>query len=309
MRRTLLGSVLFFCVLIVLFCSSVAFAEEIPFLTRTYPQRDVKLRLLNDTESRVPAYAGPGTSYVSEWGYKPYKQVKITAYFIQDDWVFVDFKYQTVEERYLYLKKNKFESIPGDIPVLTSMPFYTGKVNEDVLPAWGPSSEFNRVDTYKVRAGTPIQAFFQENGYVYAEYSFNKKPIRMWLPADKVTLDNASVTITDETNKEYNISSFGKGSGKNYDGSYLPGEIDPVAGESNGRCPDHPNARINYKEFVGGYQDYDSDNHLKVSGFELTCSVCGREIYDSANTDMYDMGAHNYNQYGVCIYCGHNKGR
>ncbi len=304
MKKQLVWIILVLAIVLLVGIVSAFAEEEVPFLTRTYPQYDVKLKLLQDQDSRVYAYAGPANSYVTGWGYKPYKQRKITAYFIENDWVFVDFDYQTVEERFVYIKKNRFESLPDGLPSISNLPSYTGKVIEDTMPAWGPSSDFNWIDDFIAKAGVRIEVFFQENGYVYAEYPCNKGTVRMWLPADKVTMDYATVSVTDETSKYHNISTFGKYPSNGFDGSYLPEFDESDNPEGNGYCTDHPNARINYKEIVVGYLDQGSE-HRKESSHLLFCSVCNKQIFDYRDTAAYDFEEHTFNQYGVCIYCGH----
>ena len=145
---------------------------------------------------RVYAYAGPGKSYVSVGGYKPDSQRKITVYFEENGFVLSDVLYRTAEERFVYLPKYSFDSI-ADIPAVSDLPFYQGVTTADLVPSWGPDSRFNAVQSLSAEKGTDVKIFFQENGFVYAEYRCGKGTVRMWLPADGIEIKGASVTLSD----------------------------------------------------------------------------------------------------------------
>ena len=301
MKRRLLRVLLVTALMMLTVCFAAAAAEEIPVLSETYPGAEVKLRTLDDESARIYANAGPGKTYVGGgWGYKPYKQKQITAYFIENDRVLVDIKYQTVEERFLYFHKDCFVSIPGSLPVVSDLPFYTGTANSTILPAWGPGSEFNRVDDYTVPQGTPIKAFFQENGFVYAEYQCNKGLIRMWLPADQVTLDNASATITDETDKDYRISQFGKGSSN---GGNSSGTNDGTTIEQDCYYCDSHYLTVTDK-IVGSFYEDDS-GHFMIHEITWICPKCGATWSD--RSEWNDFRAHSYGSDNVCTVCGYRK--
>ena len=97
------------------------------------------------------------------------------------------------EERYVFFHRNFFDD-KGNVPQITNLPYYTGKTTSAVDPRWGPSNGFNVVKDYTASAGTSLRIFFQENGFVYAEYSCSKGLVRMWLPADKVSCSDAVIS-------------------------------------------------------------------------------------------------------------------
>ena len=189
---------------------AAALAEtELPFLPELFRPAEVRLNML-EGENRATSYSGPGKNYMESGGYKPYKQQKVTIYFRENGWYLTDISYQTAEERFVYFRRSDLKSVPADFPEIDALDSWDGVTLGSVMPAWGPGSRFNRAAYFSVPDGTPVRAFFQENGFVYAEYTVEGKPTRMWLPADQVALDGATVTVTDETKKPFTISQFGR---------------------------------------------------------------------------------------------------
>ncbi len=170
-------------------------APALPVLSEAYPGLDVRLKSAGDDGYRVYSYLGPGKAYVPSGGYKPAKQRKVTVYFQEDGFVLADVQYQTTEERFVYLPKGSL-SVSGSIPDGSKMKTYTGTANGNITPSRGPDGRFNSVSSLAVKKGTKLTVFFQENGFIYAEYSCDKGKVRMWLPADKVTVRDASVALS-----------------------------------------------------------------------------------------------------------------
>ena len=169
---------------------------DVPVLSKTYPGSDAHLRKSSDDGFRVYSYTGPSKTFVPSGGYKPYKQRKITVFFEEDNWVLADVLYQTAEERVVYLPKSSFDSI-GNIPVVTELGYYIGTVTTNVEPSWGPDNRFNSVKSLMINEGTKAKVYFQENGFVYAEYECEKGTVRMWLPANSIEINDATVTYSE----------------------------------------------------------------------------------------------------------------
>ena len=182
----------------------------VPFLTEVYNGINAKLNFVSTDYDRVQSYAGPGKSFVSSGMYKPSEQGQITVYFCQNGWVLSDIIYNgSHEERFVWFPDYAFSPI-GELPNLSELPYYDGVFIMDVQPSWGPSSNFNMVETMIATCGNTIKVFFQENGYIYGEYSYEKGTARMWFRADAIIIKNANVTYTDEPSKQKGESAFGK---------------------------------------------------------------------------------------------------
>ena len=180
---------------------------SVPVLSEVYPGSDAHLRKSGDEGFRVYSYTGPGKTFVPSGGYKPYKQRKITVFFEEDGWVLADVQYQTSEERVVSLPKYSFDSI-GNIPTVSRLEYYTGTTTASITPSWGPDNRFNSVSSLVVEKGTKLKVFFQENGFVYAEYVCTKGTVRMWLPANNVEVKDAIVTYSNTPITPAGQSSF-----------------------------------------------------------------------------------------------------
>ena len=106
---------------------------------------------------------------MSSGAYKPYKQEKIVAFFAENGWVYCLIHYQTAEDRCVYFRESDFDRIKVSLPNANSFRSFDGSIISDGLASWGPSSSYNLIERYPVQKGTPIKAFFQQNGYIYPD--------------------------------------------------------------------------------------------------------------------------------------------
>ena len=180
---------------------------SVPTLSDISSGSEAHLRELNDKEQRVPYYIGPGKTYVLAGGYLPAKQVKITAYYEENGWVLADVQYKTIEERMVYLSRNSFDSI-GSIPAVNDLGYYEGTTTSNITPSWGPDNSFNSVKSLMIDKGTSVKIFFQENGFVYAEYKCSMGNVRMWLPANNIEIKGATVSYSKTPIQPAGSSSF-----------------------------------------------------------------------------------------------------
>ena len=162
-------------------------AGALPTLSDLYPGSTAVLRTLKDPDARVYSHAGPGNDYLSSGGYKPANQRKITAYFIENGWVYCYVRYATAEDRCVCLRESAFDSLGSDLPRTDELTGYEAVTKEKTAPVWGPSDSFHPLASVLLDAGTPVQAFFEENGYIYAEFVSGKDRMRMWLPAGSLS--------------------------------------------------------------------------------------------------------------------------
>lgn len=179
----------------------------VPVLSEVYPGLDAFLKSTGGDGYRVYSYLGPGKAYKASGGYKPAKQKKITVYFEENGFVLADVQYQTAEERFVYLPAGSLTST-DTVPSVSNLKSYSGTANANITPSWGPAGRFNSVGSLVVSKGTGLTVFFQENGFVYAEYSCGKGKVRMWLPADKISVKDSSVTLSDMSVTPAGESSF-----------------------------------------------------------------------------------------------------
>ena len=167
------------------------------------PGVKVHLKTYADKESRTQAYAGPGKLYAGAGGYKPYVQGDYIAFFREGDYVFVRLNYAPNKDRYCYFAASEFKSLTGVyIESSEDLPCFYGVTLESVLPSWGLGREYTTQNNFKISANTNLQVFFEENGYVYAEFVCEMGNVRIWLPLEKVMVDPEQETyipLTRET--------------------------------------------------------------------------------------------------------------
>ena len=168
---------------------------SVPVLSEVYPGFEAHLRISNDNDFRVRSYAGPGEAFVYSGGYKPYQQKEIIVYYEEDGFVLADVSYQTLEERFVYLPRISFDSI-GAVPTVSDLEYYHGITTTRIRPSWGPDNRFYSVESLAVDKGAEVKVFFQENGFVFAEYVCEKGTVRMWLPANNIEIEGAAVTYS-----------------------------------------------------------------------------------------------------------------
>ncbi len=172
-------------------------AGVLPSLSDLYPGSNVVLRSLKDPDARVYSHAGPGNDYLPSGGYKPANQRKITAYFIENGWVYCYVQYATAEDRCVCLRESAFDSLGSELPRTDALTGYEAVTKEETTPVWGPSDSFHSLASVSLEAGMQVQAFFEENGYIYAEFVSGKDRMRMWLPAGSLSFPGLEAEISD----------------------------------------------------------------------------------------------------------------
>lgn len=107
----------------------------------------------------------------------------------------VDMNYSTVGRRCVYFKAGRVKDAPEKEMTLTS---YAARVTREVMPLFGPGSEYDEVSIKKnddgntrtinvvLAADTEAEVFFETRGWVFAQFQCDAGLIRAWLPADYV---------------------------------------------------------------------------------------------------------------------------
>lgn len=135
-------------------------------------------------DERYQSRCGPGRSYHGAGAYKTYKISSIKALFIEDGYVLVDLDYTTVGKRRLYFQTNIFTGLKG-VPEATLTP-YPAKTTCALTPRFGPGNAYNDFQEAEIGSGTSLSVFFEENGWVFAEFDCALGPVRAWIPVESV---------------------------------------------------------------------------------------------------------------------------
>ena len=163
-------------------------SQSIPVLSQLFSSVSAKLITHN---GRWDSKLGPGYDYASAGGYKTDSQHtnQLTLFYIENGWIYADIVYSTDFERYAYLPQDAV-SVSDNIPQISTLDAFDGVITKDTIPSWGPNDSFTRNNNCSISANTIVRVFFQENDYVYAEFSCEKGTVRMWLPIENVSFEN-----------------------------------------------------------------------------------------------------------------------
>ena len=144
-------------------------------------------------EDRIQSRLGPSKDYCGGGAYKPYKTTSLYALFSENGYVFVDMDYSTVWHRRLYFPISKVYNLESSMQS-KQWRGYAATTTVDITPSFGPGFDYDLFDSAPLAAGNHVTVFFEENGYVFAEFnttvsdtkSTREETIRCYLPADKV---------------------------------------------------------------------------------------------------------------------------
>ncbi len=148
-----------------------------------------------DDGGRWTSYAGPGKSYPDAGGFKTDSSHwnKVTAYFNENGWIFAYIQYSGGTSIYAYLSKNGVANA-GSLPQVSQLDYVNAVITAYTTPSWGPGGDYHSTaikndNEFAANANTAAKVFFQQDGYVYAEYVCQSgKTVRMWLPAGNVSV-------------------------------------------------------------------------------------------------------------------------
>ena len=133
---------------------------------------------------RAQSYSGPSRNYSQVGAYKPYKISRADGLFIEGSYVLVDMNYTTVGVRRVYFTRGTFHSTSG-VPEIT-LNGYPAVTTESVLPRYGPGGVYDPYEDASVGPNTKLTVFFEEGGYVFAEFEASFQLVRAWIKASSV---------------------------------------------------------------------------------------------------------------------------
>lgn len=127
---------------------------------------------------------GPSRTYHGAGAYKTYKMTSTQALFTEGSYVLVDLSYTTVGNRRVYFSTNAFYSMKG-VPEAT-LTGYAAHTLAELTPRFGPSASYDPFDEASIPSGTALSVFFEENGWVFAEFECELGYVRAWIPVADV---------------------------------------------------------------------------------------------------------------------------
>jgi len=163
--------------------SGTAAASGKPWPVTTYTRHTISIRPLAE-DKRVQSRCGPSTSYHGAGAYKTYKMTSTKALFVEGNFVLVELDYTTVGKRVIYFPVSSFYNVNG-VPseTLSAVSAYT---TASLIPAFGPGYAYDTFDEAEISSGTALSVFFEENGWVFAEFDSALGMVRAWIPIENV---------------------------------------------------------------------------------------------------------------------------
>lgn len=138
-----------------------------------------------DGESRAQSRTGPDRSYHGAGGYKPYKVTSAKALFTEGSYILVELDYTTVGTRIIYFQTSAFSGT-GNVPAVT-LEAYDARTVTSLIPVFGPGRDYDEFTEAAISSGIKIHVFFEENGWVFAEFPCELGYVRAWIPVDQIT--------------------------------------------------------------------------------------------------------------------------
>ncbi len=143
---------------------------------------------VNKGDKRAMAYCGPGKEYREAGAFKTNKLTRVKGIFTEGNYVLADLDYTGVGKRRVYFRKSAFknsDSVPSwdlagvDAITLAGLKMY-----------FGPGGEYDDFDGEGLPAGSQIRVFFEERGWVFAEFMTSQGMVRAWVEAGAVQAAN-----------------------------------------------------------------------------------------------------------------------
>ncbi|MBE5780135.1 MAG: hypothetical protein E7331_12520 [Clostridiales bacterium] len=154
-----------------------------PWPTSTYIATQATLQSIPDSE-RFQSRCGPSGTYAGAGAYLDYKITRCYAFFTEGNYVYAELYYETVPVRRLYLPRKYFTHLYS-IPSVT-LTGYSAVLTNGVTARFGPGNHFDDLKEANLPSGLAITVFFEENGWVFAEFPSSIGVVRGWLPVNFV---------------------------------------------------------------------------------------------------------------------------
>ena len=146
----------------------------------TYTLKTYKLTVA-DTTSNKMSYSGPSKNYSEAGSYVPSVMARTDGLFVEDRYVLVDMNYTSIGLRRVYFRCGIFKST-YNVPEAT-LTRYPAVTTGEVTAWYGPGTKYNEFPEASLGADASITVFFEEDGYVFAEYETAFQLVRAWIDA------------------------------------------------------------------------------------------------------------------------------
>ncbi len=149
----------------------------------SYTLTKYKLRIA-DTSTAKMTFSGPSKNYTEAGSYLTSKITRTDGLLVEGSYVLVEMNYTTVGLRRVYFSRGVFKN-SYDVPEV-SLRGYPAVTTKSVSAWYGPGPMYCAFEGANVGANTELSVFFEENGYVFAEYEAGFQLVRAWINANSV---------------------------------------------------------------------------------------------------------------------------
>ena len=149
----------------------------------SYTLTKYKLKIA-DLSTGKQAYSGPSRNYTEAGSYLTSKITRTDGLLIEGSYVLVEMNYSSVGLRRVYFSRGVFKN-SYDVPE-TALVGYPAVTTKSVSAWYGPGPMYCAFEGANVGANTELSVFFEENGYVFAEYEAGFQLVRAWISANSV---------------------------------------------------------------------------------------------------------------------------
>lgn len=137
--------------------------------------------------TRLQTRCAPSGTSAGAGAYVENKITSCQAFFIEGNYVYIELHYKTVAPRRLYIAKKYIYRIHTlDVPKVT-LSGYNAVLDSSVTARFGPGIMYDEFREAELSSGLQITVFYEENGWVFAEFPCSLGYVRGWLPADVVS--------------------------------------------------------------------------------------------------------------------------
>lgn len=149
----------------------------------TYTLTKYGLKIANENTAKQ-AYSGPSRNYTEAGNFLTWKLTRTDGLLIEGSYVLVEINYTSIGLRRVYFSRGVFKN-SYNVPEV-SLIGYPAVTTQSVSAWYGPGPMYSAFEGANVGANTQLSVFFEENGYVFAEYEAGFKLVRAWINANNV---------------------------------------------------------------------------------------------------------------------------
>ena len=149
----------------------------------SYTLTKYSLKIAN-TSTNKQTFSGPSRNYTEAGNYLVSKITRTDGLLCEGSYVLVEMNYTTVGLRRVYFSRGTFTN--SYVAPEVSLLGYPAVTTQSVSAWYGPGPMYCAFKEANVGANTTISVFFEENGYVFAEYEAGFQLVRAWINANSV---------------------------------------------------------------------------------------------------------------------------